>query len=568
MFRGLAKVCCLAWLASSAMADWPQFRGSDGNAVSDSTVPVSWSPTQNLAWKSELPGSGVSSPIVVGSRVIVTCYSGYGIDRQNPGEIGKLVRHVVCLDAESGKKLWQADVPAVQPEDPYTGIGVTAHGYASHTPVSDGKNVYVFFGKSGALAFDLNGKQLWQTPLGDESDPWKWGSSSSPILAGDVLVVTASAESQSIVGLDTKTGKQLWKQEASGLDGMWSTPVLVKTESGRQDLVLCVPKEMWGLDPQTGKLVWFSKATDADQSHATPFVNDGIVYAVTGRGGGSVAIRVGGSGEVTDTNTVWNGRETSRFASPVGLGSRLFVVGGDVLTVIDQATGERIKQVRFQGGSGRGGGRGGMGGGDYPSPVIAGKYLYYLKGNGEVFVFDVSADVEQLSVNLLTSDQESFGGTPAISESRFFARSNKHLYCVALTSDDVEPNVSQTLIAKLAENTGPDGGSGRGGSGGRAAGPGEGRGFDPAAFFARLDTNSDGKISKNEMEGNPMADRFDQLDKDKDAAVTLQEFSDGMREFAGGRAGFGGGRSGRGPGGRDSQDNRPKRPQRPTAFSQ
>ncbi len=183
-------------LPLGANADWPRFRGPNGSGVSadSNATPVRWSPKENVKWKVELPGAGVSSPIVVGDRVYVTCYSGYGLDRQNPGDINDLTRHLVCVDRESGKILWDKSVKAALPEDPFSGIGVPAHGYASHTPVSDGENVYVFFGKSGALAFDKEGNRLWQTNVGSGSDDKRWGSSSSPILHDDLLIVTASAE--------------------------------------------------------------------------------------------------------------------------------------------------------------------------------------------------------------------------------------------------------------------------------------------------------------------------------------------------------------------------------------
>lgn len=564
LLRISAIVLSMAMAVPSSLAeDWPQFRGPNGSSLSPSELPISWTPTENLAWKVPLPGPGVSSPIVVGSKVIVTCYSGYGLDRQNPGEINNLMRHVVCFDARSGKQLWQADVKAEMPEDPFTGIGVVAHGYASHTPVSDGKNVYVFFGKSGALAFNLEGKQLWQTQLGKESDPARWGSSSSPILYKDVLIVTASAESQAIVGLDTKTGKELWRQEASGLDNVWGTPILSQSGTGRTELVLCVPQELWGLDPQTGKLMWYAKATEADQASTTPYVHEGVVYAVTGRGGGSIAVRAGGSGDVTASHVAWSGRETSRFASPLGYKSKLFLVSGDTLSVVDETNGEKLKQVRLQGGSNRGGGM--MGGTDYPSPIIAGDKLYYLKGNGETFVFDTSGEFQQLSVNLVTTDTESFGGSPAVSDGRLFLRSNKHLYCITKLQDNLEANASESLIAKLSDGAAGSGtAGGRGGfgpGGGGRGGPGSGGpggGFDPSAFFKRLDADMDGKLNKKELAGSPMLDRFADIDKNKDDGITQDEFQESMRSFGTGR----GGRGGLG-GGRGGQDNRPQRPQRP-----
>ena len=198
----IALVClCL----SVASADyWLRFRGPGGSGVSieSKRLPTEWSPTANVGFKTALPGAGVSSPIVVGTRVFVTCYSGSGLQRESPGDINDLKRHLVCIDGKSGAVIWEQEVAAAMPEDPYTGIGVTGHGYASHTPVSDGSRVYVFYGKSGVYAYDFDGNQVWHTDVGKESDPCKWGSSSSPILHNDTLIVTASAESQAIVGLD------------------------------------------------------------------------------------------------------------------------------------------------------------------------------------------------------------------------------------------------------------------------------------------------------------------------------------------------------------------------------
>ena len=450
--------------------DWSRFRGPNGSGISSSALPVSWSPTANLAWKSELPGPGVSSPIVVGDRVFVTCYSGYGVDRNKPGDIENLKRHIVCFDAKTGKKKWQKDVPALLPEDPYSGIGVTAHGYASHTPVSDGESVFAYFGKNGAYAYDLDGKQLWQTNLGKESDPWAWGSSSSPIVYENVLIVTASAESQSVVGLDKKTGKEVWRQEAAGLDGMWGTPNLVKIDDKRTDLVLSVPKEMWGLNPSTGKMVWHSDATGADQSHASAIVIGDTLVAFTGRGGGSVAVRAGGKGNVTPTNVVWSGRDSGSFSSPVALKDHIYLIASGIITDINAKTGEKITQTRLSGGLPGGGG--GFGSSDYGSPVIAGNRLYYTKGKGDTFVFEVGDELKQLSVNLVTTDKETFGGSPAIADGRLFIRSDKNLYCVANTQENVAPNASASLIGATegadenVDRPRQGGGGGFGGGGG------------------------------------------------------------------------------------------------------
>ena len=560
-------------ITSQTEADWLRFRGPNGTGKSDSTLPVSWTPDANVAWKGELPGPGVSCPIVVGDRVFVTCYSGYGIERENPGDIKNLMRHLVCFDAKTGEKKWQRDIPAAQPEDPYTGIGVTAHGYASHTPVSDGQHVFTYFGKSGAYAFDLDGEQVWQQDIGKESDPWKWGSSASPIVYDDLVIITASAESQALVGLNKATGEVVWRQEAAGLDGMWGTPLLVKVHDGRTDLVMNVAKEMWGLDPATGKLRWFCESTGAEQAHSSPVVGGKTVFAFTGRGGGSVAVKVGGEGDVSESNVVWNGRETARFGSPIGHKSNLYLVANGVLSVVDGKSGKRTKQLRLKGGGTGGSSR--FGSLDYPSPVIAGDHLYYLNGKGETFVFSLGPNPKQLSVNLVQTDGETFGGTPAISDGRMFLRSNKHLYCVADMGSEVALNASANLIAKAEPVEGAVGGGerrGRGGPGGRGGGGrggfgGGGRGgrggFNPESIFNGRDTNKDGKLTKDEVADSPMANSFDTIDKDGDKAITMEEFREGMRSmFSGGRGGRGGG--GRGGFGR-GEDGRPKRPQRPEA---
>ncbi|PHS11941.1 MAG: serine/threonine protein kinase [Blastopirellula sp.] len=428
--------------ASSQAEDWSRFRGPNGSGVSlESTdVPTSWSPSENLRWKTQLPGSGVSSPIVVGDRVFVTCYSGYGLNRENPGEIKNLKRHLVCIDRKSGKKRWGKIVDVTLPEDPYSGIGVTAHGYASHTPVSDGQHVFVFFGKSGVIAYDMDGNQLWQKSVGTESDPRKWGSSSSPILQGNKLIITAAAESQSIVALDKASGDELWRQEATSLDNSWSTPILVTTKAGRIELVLNVAGEVWGLNPETGKLIWYCSTSDADQAQSSAVVDSQrVVYTISGRGGASAAIKVGGKGDVSDTHLAWTGRETSRFGSPILHKGKLYLVASGVVSSIDVKSGERSSQIRLEsesegeessGGGRSRGGRGGFGSLDYASPVISGENLFYLKSTGEMFVFKISDKLEQIAVNKVSDETESFGGTPAISNNQLFIRSNKHLYCV------------------------------------------------------------------------------------------------------------------------------------------
>ena len=590
MYRQLLLALVLLVVVTVAVDadDWPRFRGPKGSGVASGgiAVPSSWSPKANLSWKAELPGPGASSPIVVGNKAFVTCYSGYGLTQENPGEIKNLIRHLVCVDMTTGKKLWQQDVKVTLPEDPYSGIGVTAHGYASHTPVCDGKNVYAFFGKSGVHAYDLNGKKLWVADVGRESDPAKWGSSSSPIEYKNMVIVTASAESQSIVGLDKMTGKEIWRQEAKGLDGMWGTPSLVKIDDERTDLVMCVAKELWGLNPDNGKMRWMADATGAQQSYSSIIQDGKRVFAITGRGGGSIAVDAGGSGNVSKTNTVWTGGATASFASPVRHESKLYVVARGIVTVVDAETGDQIERIRLKGGEQTGGRFGSL---DYPSPIVVGDRLFYLNGSGQMYVFELGEKLKQISLNKVTADKEVFWGTPAVSNDKLVMRSSKHLYCVSdkgeeveAVSGDVEDN-SESESSPQSAGGRPSGGRPSGGGsgfgGGRPSGgsrPAGGQSFDPMSMFNGLDANKDGNVTAAELSGNRMAERLKTLDKNSDDMISKEEFSTGISALfssgggggsragsGGSRAGSGGSRGGGGGYGGRSKDDRPDRPQRP-----
>src|SRR5262249_3579589 len=160
-----------------------------------------------------LPGAGSSSPILVGNKIFVTAWSGAGAGG------GELTRHLVCLDRATGKTLWSKSVTGEKPADRYEGF-LQEHGYASHTPASDGERVFVFFGRAGALALDVEGRELWRANLGSGSNRRNWGSASSPVLHEELVIINASEESGAIQALDRRTGKLVWKAEGASLENL------------------------------------------------------------------------------------------------------------------------------------------------------------------------------------------------------------------------------------------------------------------------------------------------------------------------------------------------------------
>jgi hypothetical protein len=419
-------VCSLSACAGVALAsDWPGFRGPDSAGIArDSRPPVSWSDSENLKWRTELPGPGSSSPILVGDRIFVTSWSGYGDD--SGGKPSELKRHLVCLSRSTGKALWSKSVPGETNVDPYESY-MREHGYATHTPVSDGERVYVYFGKAGARAYDLNGKELWDVNLGTGANERNWGTASSPILYKHAVIFNASEESHAIYALDRTTGKQVWKAEADALEYVFGTPVLA-THNGQTDLVIGVPHELWGLNPDTGKLRWHADTDLPNNISPSVVVGDGLVYVFGGFPQlGAVAVKLGGKGDVTKSHVAWKTHNSSYIPTPVLHEGRLyFASDAGFATCLDAKTGELIYKERLPGASASG--RGGKP--FYSSAVLANGNIYAVSRRNGTFVFAARPEFKLVSHNTLSSDPSQFNATPAVAGSQFFLRSDRYLYCV------------------------------------------------------------------------------------------------------------------------------------------
>jgi outer membrane protein assembly factor BamB len=378
-------------------------------------LPVKWGPDENIAWKTKLPGRGHSSPIISGDRIFVTCYSGYGDGKSEPAAVANLRRHLVCLDHKDGKILWQKDVPTKLPETEYVGQ-LQQHGYATSTPATDGERVYVFFGRTGVLAFDFSGKELWHAEVGKMLN--SWGSAASPIVYRGLVLVNATVESGALVALDKMTGKEAWRTKVQG--DSWATPLLVEVPGGKQEAVLSAQGTLLGFDPESGKKLWECDTGIVPNPSSSPVAKGDLVYLMGAdfNGRSFLAVRAGGRGDVAKTHVVWKQEKIgASYCSPILVGDYLYYASGQ-FCCLRADTGQIVFQERLAGL-----------GQEYSSPVAAEGRIYLFTRKGTGHVLGARGKFEPLAANDL-GDASGFTASPAISRGQILVRSNEYLYCL------------------------------------------------------------------------------------------------------------------------------------------
>ena len=397
--------------------DWPQFRGTGALGRSEAKgLPLTWSDEKNVVWKAALPGPGASSPIVLGDRIFITSFTGFATSSREPGEMTNLKRHLLCLNLADGKIIWDTAVPAEMPEQDRIREG---HGYASSTPVADAERVYAFFGKTGVFAFDHSGKQLWKTKVGDKLNGW--GSATSPVLYKDYLIVNASIESDSLMALDKKTGKEVWRANVS--NESWHAPVFVTAPDGSTEVVAAKNGRVLGFNADTGEALWNVKTGIPWYMCPTPVVQDGIVYVIGGRTpNGALAIRAGGRGDVTASHVVWKVGKGSNVPSPILYDGHLYFAHENlgIVYCLNAKTGELVFEERIEPAPGQ----------IYASPVMGDGKIYFTGRGGRTVVIAASPKFEKLGENTLESNRGMFNSSPAISGNKILLRSNRALYCL------------------------------------------------------------------------------------------------------------------------------------------
>lgn len=333
----------------------------------------------------------------------------------DPGEKTELRLNTLCFDRKTGSLIWNKSIEASANEQKFA-RRLPDHGYASGTPSSDGEAVYAYFGVSGAVAYDLEGNQLWQNDeLGTKTAGF--GSASSPVVHGDLVYINASIESNTLFALDRKTGKVVWKNE--NIDKSWSSPCLAKNKQGETELIINKKFKVLGLDPKTGKELWTCDGVE-DYIVPVPIAQDGIIYCLGGRGNKALAIRLGGTGDVTETHRLWITNIGANVTSPVLYKGHLYW-GSDkgIANCLNATTGESVFRERMP-----------TKGRVYASIVRAGEKLYLTTRDSGVWVLSAEPTFKELALNKIESDKTMFNASPAVSNNQLLIRSDKVLYCI------------------------------------------------------------------------------------------------------------------------------------------
>lgn len=395
---GLTAIALVSAGTLASAADWPQFRGAASNSISrDAQPPAEWSETQNVAWKVDLPGRGPASPIVVGDRVIVTASSGVNQERL----------HVLCYSAADGKLLWERQFWA-------TGrtLSHAASANAAPTPASDGKLVFAFFSSNDMACLDLEGNLKWYRGLAYDfphagNDV---GMSSSPAIAGDVVVAQVECQGDSFAaGIDKQTGETRWRV-ARPREANWSSPVVVRDARGDAEAVLLQsPSQLTAHDPSTGRELWaYHVPCDGISSSA---VVDGIVYVASK---GTTALKPGSASE---PEKLWNAATLQPGAASMIVegGHIYFINRAGVLSCANAADGQVLWRARLEGEF-------------WGTPALVGNRIYAVNQKGLGQVVQISDDGKKGEVIGKGQLDGTVQSSPAVSAGALYVRSDKNLW--------------------------------------------------------------------------------------------------------------------------------------------
>ena len=388
---------------SAQAQDWPQFRGPTGQGHStERGVPLEWSESRNIVWKTPVPGRGWSSPVVAGGRVWLTTATKAS---------GASLR-ALAFDVETGREVVNVEVFHLRSAD----LLNDKNSLASPTPIVDGDRVYVHFGADGTAALTTSGEIVWKTRFSYQS---QHGNGGSPALYGDLLIFSCDGSDEAfVVALDKRTGKVRWKTPRRyPADQAYSTPLVIRV-GDRDEVVSVGAFRAAAYDPQTGKEIWRVSYGDGFSNVPRPVYGQGLVYIATGFQEPSLlAVRADGSGDVTKTHIAWTLQRAAPLTpSPVLVGGEIYLVNDvGIASCLDAKTGAPYWVARL--------------GGNYSaSPVVADGRIYFLSEEGVATVIAPERAFRKLATNVL--DGETLASM-AVAGGSIFIRSTSDLYRIA-----------------------------------------------------------------------------------------------------------------------------------------
>jgi outer membrane protein assembly factor BamB len=380
---------------------WPVWRGPSRQGLAVGTYPDSWSATENVLWKKAVPGRGNSSPIVWGNTIFLTT-----------AHDGGRRLSLIAFRRSDGAQLWESFAPEGR-----TGYVHQKNGHASATASTDGALVYVSFGSRGLAAFDFAGKLVWHQDVG-EIDNYH-GPAGSPLLYRNRIILYQDFDSGSfIAAFDSKTGKQLWRTSRRARVG-WGTPVAVRV-GGRDEIIVSSQGSVTAYDPESGRELWVCDGNSFEVI-PTPVVSHGLVFASSGRVGPTLAIRPGGTGNVTRTHLAWVSPKGSPFVpSPIVYGDQLYTVNdmASIVTAFDAPSGKVLWQGRLGVAQREG---------FSASPVAVDGKVFFTNDQGETFVLRAGPSFELLRTNRIG---ETTLASPALVDGRWYIRTDRSLVAI------------------------------------------------------------------------------------------------------------------------------------------
>ena len=429
-----AAVCAIG--QGQSAGHWPQWRGPFFNGMARGDAPTVWSDTSNVKWKTEIPGRGFSTPAIWGDRIFLTtaiptgkpaaapspaepqAAAGGGQRRAAPPPVEHSF-NVLSLDRRTGKILWQKTAKVATPHEGYH----RAYGsFASNSPVTDGRYVYVSFGSRGVYCFDFNGKLIWEKDLNVQMKMRNaFGEGTAPLLVGNNLFLVFDHEAESfMVALDKRNGKELWRASREERSS-WSTPLAID-HGGRTEVIVSATNRVRSYDPQTGKVLWESAGLGAN-AIPVPVYQNGMVYVMSGyRDPKMMAIKLGRQGDISGSDAIaWSHtRGVPYTASPVLYDNKLYVVTDNgMVSAFNAVSGEPYyHQTRLP----------------KPynlkaSPVGANGKLYLATEDGDVVVLKMGDKFEVIATNHLAD--QIFIATPVIAAGEIFLRGQNTLFCIS-----------------------------------------------------------------------------------------------------------------------------------------